>query len=127
MKAYSQDLRDKVISAYKTRAVTRKKISDTFGICYGTACDWIKRYETTGDYSSQQGVGCGREQRFTDKQKILDYLALNPDSNGIEIRDAVSQELPMSTFYDTLSRLEITYKKKSLYTNKEARLLEKNL
>ena len=74
MKAYSKDLRDKVISLYKSTTLTRLQISKIFGICYATACDWIKRYTTTGDYSSKQGVGCGREQRFTDKETIFKYL-----------------------------------------------------
>ena len=80
-----------------------------------------------GDYSSKQGVGCGRAVRFTEKGKVLKYLESNPDSNGIEIRDALAAELPMSTFYDTLKRLGISYKKKSLNTKNEVWRLEKSL
>lgn len=112
MKAYSQDLRDKVINAHKSGITVKNKLAKLFGICRDTVRDWINRYETTGDYSSKQGVGCGREQRFTDKQKILNYLTSNPDANGIEIRDALAPELPMSTFYDTMSRFGTTYKKR---------------
>lgn len=122
MKSYSQDLRDKVISLFNSTKLTRLEISKIFGICYATACDWINRYQTTGDYSSKQGIGCGKKQRFTDKQKILNYLKSNPDANGIEIRDSVAPELPMSTFYDTMSRLGITYKKKSLSINNVMKL-----
>lgn len=119
MKAYSQDLRDRVILTFKQGAHSRASLSRMFHVGYDTVCDWINRYAMSGDYSSKQGVGCGRKQRFTDKESILQFIENNPDADGIEIRDAVASELPMSTFYDTLKRLNITYKKKSQNTNKE--------
>lgn len=112
MRSYSQDLRDKVIMKYKEGGITMMKLSKLFGICYETVRDWVKRYKRDGNYSSKQGVGCGGKIRFTDKAKILEYLELYPNANGIEIRDAVARDLPMSTFYDTLSRFGISYKKK---------------
>ena len=126
MRAYSQDLRDKVIDKYKEGKMNKMAISKLFGICYETLRDWIKRYEKDGDYSSKQGVGCGGVIRFTDKDKILEYLKSNPDVNGIELRDAVAPDLPMSTFYDTLARMEITYKKKNQNTSSDARWPEGN-
>jgi len=113
MKAYSQDLRDKVIFSYESNKYSKADLSNIYSIGYKTICTWISRYETTGDYSSRQGVGCGRNPRFTDKNSILKYLSAHPDADGVEIRDAVAPELPMSTFYDTLSRFKITFKKKS--------------
>jgi transposase len=121
MRAYSQDLRDKVINKYKEGVMKMTDISKLFGICYESVRDWVRRYKQDGDYSSKQGVGCGRSVRYTDKSKILEYLKSNPDVNGIELRDAVAPDLPMSTFYDTLARLEITYKKKNRNINKEAK------
>ena len=47
------------------------------------------------------------------EKDILKFIEENPDANGIDIRDSVAPELPMSTFYDTLSRLQITYKKRA--------------
>ena len=127
MRAYSQDLRDKVINKYKEGTMTMTAISKLFGICYESVRDWIKRYKEDGDYSSKQGVGCGRAIRFTDKDKILGYLKSYPDASGTGVRDAVAPDLPMSTFYDTLSRLKITYKKKNQNINNEARWLEDTL
>lgn len=57
-------------------------------------------------------MGCGRAPRFTDKDHVLNFIGENPDANGIEIRDSVAPDLPMSTFYDTLKRMKISYKKK---------------
>lgn len=121
MRAYSQDLRDKVINKYTEGSMTMTAISKLFGICYESVRDWIKRYKKDGNYSSKQGVGCGRAVRFTDKNKILEYLKSYPDASGIEMRDAIVPNLPISTFYDTLARLKITYKKKSRNINSEMR------
>jgi transposase len=127
MRAYSQDLRDKVIEQYKNNTMTMMAISKIFMISYQTVCDWVKRYKKDSDYSSKQGVGCGRAVRFTDEAKVLEYLKANPDANAIEIRDAVVPCLPMSTFYDTLDRFGISYKKKNLDTRSEAQWLGKSL
>ena len=70
MKAYSQDLRDRVIEIYKRGKINKSQIARLFSVCYGTACEWIKRYETTGNYESKQGVDCGRQPRYDDKQSI---------------------------------------------------------
>lgn len=126
MKAYSQDLRNRVIKVHTVDNMRPSKISRLLNIGVNTVYDWIRRFETTGDYSSKQGVGCGPEFRFNDKKSILAYLAENPDANGIEIRDAVAPNLPMSTFYDTLARLEITFKKKSRNTKSVGKLSGKS-
>jgi transposase len=121
-------LRDKVIGQYKNNTITMMGISKIFMISYQTVCDWVKRYKKDSDYSSKQGVGCGRAVRFTDEAKVLKYLEANPDANVLEIREAVVVPgLPMSTFYDTLDRFGITYKKKNLYTRSEAQWLGKSL
>ena len=113
MKAYSQDLRDRAIDLYQNEEYSRGKISKLLKIGYNTIADWIRRYKRTGDYSSKQHLVEGRKAPFTDKQVVLDYISQNPDADGIEIRNAVAPDHPMSTFYDTLRRLKITYKKRA--------------
>ena len=126
MKAYSQDLRDRAIDLYTTSNRSIKAISVLLKISYQTIRAWIKRYETTGDYSSRQHKVTGRKARFEDKASILAYLEKHPDADGIQIRDDVAPELPMSTFYDTLHRLNITYKKKSQNINSDQKAQGKN-
>lgn len=125
MKSYSQDLRDKVINCYEKHSYNVRQLSELFNISIPTVRTWIKRYVSTGDYSSKQGVGCGRTPSFNDKTKILNFLTENPDANAIEIRDFLCPEIPMSTFYDTLKRMGITYKKKSPSTKNAKQVIEK--
>jgi transposase len=127
MKAYSQDLRDRVIALYKTKKYTKTELTKIFKLSYQTVFEWIKRYEGSNDYSSKQHIQLGRKARFTDKKRVLEFLAQNPDSQGLDIRDALAPEIPMSTFYDTLRRMRITYKKKSLNIKEGAKRQDKNL
>ena len=113
MKAYSQDLRDRVLSAYIAGETNKSKLSRIYKIYRGTITSCVKRYEQTGDYSSKQGVGCGMKPTYTDKEAILSYIKDNPDTDGIGIRDALMPDMPMSTVYDTLKRMKITYKKRA--------------
>jgi isftu1 transposase len=113
MKAYSQDLRDRVIDLYERYKYTKSAIARLFKINRHTIANWIERYKETGDYSSKQHCQTGRKIRFNDQEKVLMYLAEHPDAEGIEIRNSVAPNLPMSTFYDALSRMKITYKKRA--------------
>ena len=127
MKAYSQDLRDRVIALYKTKKYTKTELTKIFKLSYQTVFEWIKRYEESNDYSSKQHMQVGRKARFTDKKRVLEFLAQNPDSQGLDIRDALAPEIPMSTFYDTLRSMRITYKKKSLNIKEGAKRQGKSL
>ena len=113
MRAYSQDLRDRVISHYNTGKYQIKDLAKMFDMTRQTIASWVKRYKETGDYSSRQHLSKGREIRFNDSAKVLEYLETNPNADGITIRDNVASDLPMSTFYDALARMGITYKKRA--------------
>ena len=127
MKAYSQDLRDRVISRYKTGKYTIRELSECYSISRQTISIWIGRYKENGDYSSKQHIQTGRQAKFTDKDKVLEFLTNNPDSNAIDIRNKLAPGLPMSTMYDTLHRMNITYKKKSLNIKIGMKNQERNL
>lgn len=113
MRAYSQDLRDRVILKYNTGEYQIKDLAKMFNITRQTIGNWIKRYNEIGDYSSRQHLNKGREIRFNERTKILEYLQSNPNADGITIRNNVAHNLPMSTFYDALARMKITYKKRA--------------
>ena len=116
MRAYSQDLRERVITTYNRKEINTSLIANLYKIHRVTVSRWVKQYKETGSYASKQGVDCGRKHRFTrftDKQAILNYLNDHPNANRIEIRDAVASDIPMNTFYDTLSRMKVTYKKRA--------------
>ena len=113
MRAYSQDLRDRVISHYKTGQYKIVGLAKLFHIGRQTISAWISRYKENGDYSSRQHIQKGRAIKFNDRDKVLKHLSENQNSDGKTIRDSVAPGLAMSTFYDSLSRMKITYKKRA--------------
>ena len=118
MPSYSQDFRDIVINKYQG-GMTESELSEFFNIDKRTVVSWVELYNTTGDYSSKQGVGCGRIASFTDKASIEQYLLNHPDASALNIKEALAPDIPRSTFYDCLNRLGFSFKKKLQNTNKE--------
>ena len=55
-KAYSQDLRDRVIMTYDTGVKKISSLSILFKISVNTIRIWINRYEATGDYTSKGSI-----------------------------------------------------------------------
>ena len=113
MKTYNQDLRDRVISKYKTGKYQIIELAQIFNITGQTISNWLKRYRETGDYSSRHHLQKGRSIKFNDRDKVMEYIERNPNSDGITIRNNVAPGLAMSPFYDSLAHMKITYKKKS--------------
>ena len=113
MNAYSQDLRDRAIKLYLTGNYTKKALSDLLLIGYKTLRKWITIYETTGNCNLVKPKRVGRKRLFNDKEAILDYLKSHPDADGKELRNALAPHVAQSCFYNTLNRLDITYKKRN--------------
>ncbi|WP_144402269.1 IS630 family transposase [Francisella tularensis] len=112
MPSYSQYFRDIVINKYE-EGMTEFELSKFLNIDKRTVVSWIEFYKRTGDYSSKQGVGCGRVASFTDKTLIEQYLIDHPDASALDIKEALAPDIPRSTFYDCLNRLGFSFKKKT--------------
>ncbi|WP_144402274.1 IS630 family transposase [Francisella tularensis] len=112
MPSYSQYFRDIVINKYE-EGMTEFELSKFFNIDKRTVVSWIEFYKRTGDYSSKQGVGCGRVASFTDKTLIEQYLIDHPDASALDIKEALAPNIPRSTFYDCLNRLGFSFLKKT--------------
>ena len=116
MKAYSDDLRDRAISFYNSKQYKMIEIAKLLYITRHTLANWIRRYKKNGEYASRQHIQTGRIPRFSDRDKILKYLEKNPNANVRDIQRDLAPDIPMSTLYDTLKRMNITFKKKSPFT-----------
>lgn len=112
MKAYSKDLRDKVVAAYKSGEHNKSELSKLFSISYATIKRWFQRLEATGSYEEFKPTEPKRKILFDDKEAILLYLKEHPDADGIELRNNLAPHVSQSTFYNVLHRHKITYKKR---------------
>ncbi|MDE5014936.1 IS630 family transposase, partial [Francisella tularensis subsp. holarctica] len=66
MPSYSQEFIDIVINKYE-ECMTEFELSKFFNIDNRTVVSWIELYNRSGDYSSRQGIGCGRVASFSGK------------------------------------------------------------
>lgn len=112
MNGYSQDLRDIAITLYQTGNYSKKDLAELLSLGYATLRRWCKRYDDTGNCLILKPLKEGRHSIFTDKQAVLDYLEEHPDADGIELRNKLAPHVSQSCFYNTLHRMEITYKKR---------------
>ncbi len=116
--AYSKDLRNKVIEMYKNDQ-TKASISRILKIRYETISAWIKRYNTVGNCDLKRDSKLGRRRNFDDKEAVLACIEKTPDISGKEIKEKLAPMISKACFYNSLQRMGLTYKKKSLDTNKD--------
>lgn len=87
-------------------------MSKLLSVDYKTLRSRIIRYETTGYCKFPQPEKVGRKRLFNDNAAILTYLELHPDADGKELRNVLAPHIAQSCFYNMLSRLGVTYKKR---------------
>jgi transposase len=127
MHAYSQDLRNKVIEIFKQGKHTRLEISNLLKIGYKTIKTWIAQYNNTGNCQIKQPKRIGRLRAFDNKELVLEYLKKHPDASGKEMQEALAPNISDTAFYNSLARMNITYKKKRSNTKNVVRQKEQSL
>ena len=71
MKAYSTDLRQKIIEAYQRGQGTQRAIAELFGVSVSFVEKLLQRYRTTGNVAAKaHGGGQKRRLDATDDQRI---------------------------------------------------------
>ncbi len=62
-RAYSMDLRDRVVSAVRGEGLSRRQAAARFGVAESTAINWLKRVERTGTVAPGQ-IGGHRPKKI---------------------------------------------------------------
>lgn len=108
-RAYSQDLRDKVLAAYD-RGMRTKQIAEAFGVCRA----WARRVkqrrrehgETTPRKQGTPGV------RKIDRERLAELVGEQPDATGPELRERLGVDCTDAAIYAVLKELDLTFKKR---------------
>jgi len=90
----------------------------------------VAQYNNTGSCEIIKPKRIGRLRAFDDKELVLAYLKKNPDASGKEMQEALAPNISDTAFYNSLARMNISYKKKrsnikSVVSKKEQNLLNK--
>ena len=113
-RAYSRDLRERVIENYKA-GLPKQTLITTFRIGMDTLNRWIRHYINTGSVSPKQRTTY-RPRKFNDTDLIA-YIETNPSATLEEIAQHFSVKPP--SVHARLKQLGITYKKTFLYEERD--------
>jgi len=78
-KAYSQDLRDRVIEAVEDEGMSRRGAAARFGISESSAIKWMQRYRLTGERGPVGTGGHRRSKLKPERDWLLAAIADDPD------------------------------------------------
>ena len=95
-RAYSMDLRDRVVRAVETEGMSRRQAASRFGVSYSAAIAWLKRYHVRGSvapgriggYRPKKIAGAYRDwlvQRCQDADFTLRGLVRELAERGLKV------------------------------------------
>lgn len=113
-KAYSNDLRERVIKNY-FEGMSKEDIVNIFVIGIDTLNRWIRKYKKTGSFEPEKQKKF-RERKFSDDD-LLDVVKINPSSKLEKIAKKFS--VSHQAVGSRLKLLGVTRKKKLFYTKNE--------
>lgn len=119
-KSYSQDLRERVLEAYLKKEGTNGEIAQRFKLSLSTVKRIAQRYKATGKielYIHHAGRRPVLDEKGCEALKKL--VELKPDSTLQELSRSYAEQydiqLGLSLICRMLQKLNLRYKKKSLY------------
>jgi transposase len=114
MKAYSQDLRERVVRACDEGRGTRPHLAELFGVSTAWIRRLLQRRRETGSIAALPHAG-GSPPKMDEGRcgRLLVLVAEQPDATLAELRDRLEAPVHLSTVARTLVRLGLTVKKKS--------------
>ena len=116
MKAYSNDLRRKIVSAYERRRRSQREIAELFGVSPATVRNFVRRKRERGS-PDQLPRGGGAPARIDDEARaeLRRLIASAPDATLEEAREHLEREagvsVGLSAVCRTLSKLGLPRKK----------------
>ena len=119
-RAYSQDLRDRVIDAGRSA----RAAAERFGIGIATAIVWVRRAREGERRARKQGQP-RRSKLDPHRDYLLGLIAAEPDLTIAELRDRLRSEAGVSasvgTIWTFLDRAGLTFKKTAMRASRTVR------
>ena len=117
-RAYSQDLRDRVIDAVENEGLSRRAAARRFGVSSASAIKWLQRWHRTGERGSA-GTGGHRPSKVQPERAwLLAVIAAQPDITLAALAARLLAERGVQADTGMLARFfkgeGISFKKKSL-------------
>ena len=106
MKAYSIDLRQKVIDAYEAKEDSQRGLAKRFKIGYSTVQRLLKRYQA-GDGIAPKPYGGGQSAKLSDPQleQVKVIIEANNDATLVELCELTAEKLQVNLSRSTMGRI----------------------
>ncbi len=116
MKAYSTDLRQKIVDAYDAGRGTQREVAELFGVSRATVHNILRRRKTTGSVATMPHGGGRRLSLDSEARVFVDQLVREqPDATLEEMCEAVDERMgirvSVATMWLTLKRTGLRFKK----------------
>lgn len=124
MKAYSLDLRRKIIETDRTEMITRKGLAARFKVSESFVGNLLQLFRETGDVLPKPHGG-GHPPRLNPEQlvSLIEIVESNNDATLDELSHLLEEKeqvfVPRSTMGDLMQRLDLNRKKKTLTPKKK--------
>lgn len=129
MKAYSEDLRERVLKAVD-QGIPRKEVVRLFGVSLASIKRYLKQRSETGSIAPKPIPGCPPTKRVPLQAKLQAQLEVQPDATLQEHCDTWEATSGMRVSISTMSRaikeIKWTRKKKHWQLVREKKKSEKN-
>jgi transposase len=112
MKAYSQDLRERVVRACDEGRGTRQQTADLFGVSTAWIRRLLQRRRQTGSFAAKPHAGGAVKMTPDRRDRLLVLVSEQPDATLAELHDRLAAPVHLSTLARALLRLQLTVKKK---------------
>jgi transposase len=122
LKAYSYDLRERVVRACDEGRGTRQQIADLFGVSTAWIRRLLQRRRQTGSFAAKPHAG-GPPPKMNPQrcERLAVLVTEQPDATLAELRDRLGAAVHRSTVARTLIRMALTVKQKVLYASEQDR------
>lgn len=118
-KAYSYDLRQKVIRAIKLDGMKKSEAAQVFQISRNTIDLWLRRQAKTGDYQPNSTRPHRTSDKITDWEKFARFAKQHGDKTQAQMAALWQDQISARTISRALRRLGLTRKKRAMVTANE--------
>ena len=113
-KAYSYDLRQKVMQAIELDGMKKSEASQVFNISRNTINLWFQRKAETGDVQVKPGPTTSPKQKITDWEKFRAFAKEHEDKTQVEMAELWDGDISSRTISRALQKLGLTRKKRRM-------------
>lgn len=113
-KAYSYDLRQKVINAIQLDGMNKSEAAQVFQLSRNTINLWLKRQEETGDYQAKTTRPHRTSRKVTDWDKFAEFAKEHGDKTQEQMAQLWEAPISARTISRALHQLGLSRKKRPM-------------